>query len=221
MRSQFVPLTVMLLGCVVAGEALGQGYYEPPPPSRTKGLGILGGLAGAGIGALVGEDGGDAVPGALIGGAIGGLSGAAVGSVMDGEEQRQQAYARSYASARQQQMAQAVTLGDVISMSRAGLSEDVIITQISSRGIAQRLTSNDLILLKNQGVSDRVINAMQRLPEAASYVAPAPAPAPVIIEEHYYPAYRVVPAWPRYHHHHHWHGHRHRSHAGFSFHFGH
>lgn len=218
MRAHLAALAITMTG-LISTDAFCQGYYEPAPPPRARGLGILGGLAGAGIGALVGEDGGDAVPGALIGGAIGGLSGMAVGSVMDDEEARRQYQARSYAQARQQQIAEAVTLGDVISMSRAGLGEDVIITQINSRGLAQRLTSNDLILLKNNGVSDRVINAMQRFGSAP----PTVQPTPVIVEEHYYPAVQVVPVrphWHYYHHHHHHHP-RHHSHAGFHFSFGH
>jgi hypothetical protein len=211
MRFRYAILTV-LLTLALAGEAFSQYYDDYPPPRRTRGLGILGGLAGAGIGAAVGEDGGDALPGALIGGAIGALGGSAVGSVMDDEETRQQYYAR----ARQRQVADAVTIGDVISMSQSGLGDDVIITQIESRGLAQRLTTNDLILLKRQGVNDRVINTMQRIPGARPV---ARRPAPVYVEQEYYyaPSVELVPVWP--HHHCYPHSHHHH-HSGFYFHFG-
>jgi hypothetical protein len=167
-------------------------------------------LAGAGIGAAIGEDGGDALPAALLGGAIGALGGAAVGGAIDDEEMRRQAYWQ----ARQQQMAQAVTFADVVSMTRAGLGDEVIVNQIQTRGLAQPVTTNDLIMLKQQGISDRVMYAMQRtpgIPDRPLLVRPAP----VVIEEYYYPR----PYWaPVYHRHYH---HGHHGHSGFYFHIGH
>lgn len=206
-------VTALLLSAIIGPAAMGQGYY--PPPQQARGLGLLGGLAGAGIGAAIGEDDGDALPGALIGGAIGALGGTAIGDGMDRDYRRQQAYAQ----AQQYQRSQAVTLTDVASMAQAGLSEDVIITQINSRGLSRSLTTDDLIALKRQGVSDRVLNAMQRL----SHSAPAAAaqPTPVVVEEHYYTPPRYYP--PPYWHHHrryHYHPRHHHSRAGFFFHFG-
>jgi hypothetical protein len=53
-----------------------------------------------------------------------------------------------------------MTTGDVIKLTRAGVKDDIIIQQLRANGKTFRLTSNDLIHLKNAGVSDRVVQAM-------------------------------------------------------------
>lgn len=203
MKTTWITLT-LLVAMSCSSIALAQ------QPNQQRRLGILGGLGGAAIGAAIGEDDGDAVPGALIGGAIGMISGAAVGNSIDQDQQR----ARAFQAAVAQQRAQAVTMGDVVSMTQAGLSDAVIINHIQTHGVAQRLTANDLIVLKQQGVRDPVLAAMQSIPQPQPVVVRQPAP--VVVEEHYY-----TPApwpYPRYH--------RHyrpapRSHSSFHFSFGH
>ena len=182
----------MVLAVTVATDAFGQTtYYQPRPQSRN--LGILGGLAGAGIGAAIGEDGGDALPGALIGGAIGALSGAMVGDSMD----QQQAYRQAVVYDQQQQIAQAVTFADVVAMTRAGLDDEVIVTQIRTKGMRQALTTGDLIMLKQQGVSDRTITAMQQ------YRHPVAVASPVVVDSYrYYQPYPVQYYWHDGHPHH-------------------
>ena len=160
-------------------------------PNAQRRLGILGGLAGAGIGAAIGEDGGDAVPGAVIGGAIGLLSGAGIGGAIDQQEYRNQAHQAAIA----QHQAQAVSMADVVSMTHAGLGDAVIIDHIRARGVTHRLNASDLIVLKQQGVSDAVLSAMQDFPHAAPVVRQT---RPVIVQEHYYT--HPSPAW--WHHRH-------------------
>ena len=75
-----------------------------------------------------------------------------------------------------------VTIYDVISMSRAGVSEDVIVNHIHNHGAAAPLRAADLILLKQQGVSPRVVQALQAPPPAAAY----PPPQPVYVGPPYY-----------------------------------
>ena len=207
MRIRYTMLAVVLLGTVAAD------VYGQYPPPRSRGLGILGGLAGAGIGAAIGEDGGDAVPGALIGGAIGALGGAAVGGAIDTDEARRNYYLQAQQQ-QQRQLANVVTTNDVISMSQAGLSEDVIITHIRGRGMARALTANDCIVLKQQGVSDRVINYMQTIPQPSTTVV---RPAPVVVHEYVYPRYYHAPYFHHYHHH----PRHHRSHSSIHLRFGH
>ena len=89
----------------------------------------------------------------MIGGAIGALSGSNIGSNIDQQNQAN-AYANSVRSSQ-------LGLADVIGMSRTGLGDDVIMTQIQTNGVIAIPTSADLITLKNAGVSDRVIQAMQ------------------------------------------------------------
>lgn len=193
---------LLLMSLIYASVAFGQA----PPPERRR-LGILGGLAGAGIGAAIGEDGGDAVPGALIGGAIGLVAGSGVGSAVDERNYQRQAYQNAVAA----QQAQSVTMADAISMTHAGLSDAVIINHIRTHGVAHRLNASDLIVLKQQGVSDPVVSAMQSIPGPT--VVRQPVAAPVIVEEHYYPAPR--PNWYYHQHYHRPHPRHYRHGSGF------
>ncbi len=137
---------------------------------------MVGGMIGAPVGAIIGANNGDAGAGALIGGAIGALSGSNIGSNIDQQNQAN-AYANSVRSAQ-------LGLADVIGMTRNGLGDDVIMTQIQTNGVIATPTSADLITLKNAGVSDRVIQAMQTA-NINRYATPASV-QPVIVEEHYY-----------------------------------
>jgi len=205
MKTQLISLT-LLFALLLSSSALGQ--Y----PNEQRRLGILGGLGGAAIGAAIGEDDGDAVPGAIIGGTLGLITGSAVGNSIDQQQYRNRAHAAAIA----QQQAQAVTMSDVVSMTQAGLSDAVIINHIRTHGMAHPLTASDLIVLKQQGVRDPVLSAMQSMPRPQPTVVRQPAP--VVVEEHYYP--HPSPAWwhhRHYHRHHrHFHG-RPRSSVHFSF----
>ena len=75
----------------------------------------------------------------------------------------------------------------MIAMTRAGVGDELIISQIRVHGVAAQLMAPDIIMLKQQGVSERVIQAMQTLPPPqAVMVAPPPPPQTVIVEEPYY-----------------------------------
>jgi hypothetical protein len=193
-------MAAALLAMVVYG-SLAYGQYDANQNRRR--LGILGGLAGAAAGAAIGEDDGDAVPGALIGGAIGALGGVGVGSAIDARENEN----RYYAAQAQQRQAQAVTMADVVSMTHAGLSDAVIINHIQTHGVARPVSASDLIVLKQQGVSDAVLSSMQSIPQPTTVIR---QPAPVIVEEHYYS--RPDPWWYGHGHYHYHHRHYHRPH---------
>lgn len=175
---------------------------------------VIGGLSGAGLGAAIGNKSGHALPGALIGTAVGAITGNAIGESID--QDRAQAQQQAYAAGVGTQAARgAVTPQDVIAMTRAGLSEDVIATHIRSNGVTQTLQVNDLIYLRNQGVPDSVLQAMQQAPTAqarynTAYTAaipPPPPPTPVVVE-HVYPAPYCPPPYYYYRgHYHHHHGH--------------
>ena len=84
---------------------------------------------------------------------------------------------------------------DVVKLAQAGLSDDVILTQIRNSGATYNLTTDQIILLTKEGVSQTVIKALMSGPAAvaapapAAPTAPAPAPAPVAA-----PAPSPVPA---------------------------
>jgi outer membrane lipoprotein SlyB len=181
---------------------------------------VVGGLGGAIAGALIGDHNNKAGAGAAIGGAIGAVGGAVIGNARDKEiaQQRQQQYyaqqQRTYAYQQQQLAATqaAVSIGDIVNMSRSGLSESVMITQIQSRGVQQQLQVSDIILLHQQGVPESVITAMQNARVGAPVPAPAQPtvvvqPSPVVVQEYVVPRYAPPPYY--YHHHHYHRPHRH------------
>ncbi len=59
-----------------------------------------------------------------------------------------------------------MTKDDVIALSNAGVSDQVIIDQIKSTGSAFQLGTQDIVDLANAGVSDKVIGAMIKSGEA-------------------------------------------------------
>jgi len=178
-------------------------FAQSPYHHRDRGL-VLGGLVGALTGGAIGRDNGNTAAGAAIGTAVGALTGAAIGDSVDTDIAWQNAAnQRRYAG----QISRAVTVQDVISMTHARLSEDVIITHVRTNGIVRRPQPADLITMSNSGVSDAVIRTMQ-----TARLATAPLPPPpsyrnrVIVQEHHYvtpchpaPTCYRTPTW--YHHH--------------------
>lgn len=183
-------------------------------PYHSDQLALAGGLTGAGIGAMVGESTGNPESGALIGAVVGAVTGSVIGESMDEMEARNRAIIESQVG---RQVRGATTINDVMVMTQAGLSEEVIIRHIQYSRMAAPPSSADLVTLGQAGVSDRVIQAVQTPPLPPG---PSAMPPPVIIEEHHF----GPPPTPWYHHGHHHHSHHHHGrHSpeigwGFSFH---
>ncbi|MCC6491406.1 MAG: glycine zipper 2TM domain-containing protein [Pirellulales bacterium] len=212
----------MTAASATAPEAEAQYYYQPPPSyyqNDTVGGAVVGGGLGAITGALVGgrKQRGE---GALIGAGVGALAGGLVGNAQDRADQRQAVVGNATAlQANVQAAAQAVTNYDLVDMTRAGLSEELIISTIRARGGRFDLSPNGLIGLKQSGVSDRVVIAAQSMGQGG-YISPAPAvaPAPAVVVSPP-PAVYVRPApavhfysdfgWHGHHYHHYHHGHWH------------
>jgi hypothetical protein len=86
--------------------------------------------------------------------------------------------------------AQALPSGvqDVVKLTQAGIADDVILSQIRNNQATYSLTADQIIALKNQGVSQPVIKALIAGGSAGSVTTPAPvaiptpspAPAPVV-----------------------------------------
>ncbi len=66
---------------------------------------------------------------------------------------------------------------DVVKLSKAGIGEDVILSQVRNNGATYSLNVDQIIYLKEQGVSQNVIKAL--MGTGAPAVSPNPAPAPV------------------------------------------
>ena len=146
---------------------------------------LLGGLLGAGTGAVIGGATGHPGAGAAIGAGVGALSGAAIGSGMDEIEAKNRAEIAQTLG--RQVAAGAVTVNDVIAMTKARVNEELIVNHIRANSMAAPLQSADLIRLQQEGVSSRVIAQMQASPPRP--VAVQPAPTPVIVEEYRYAPY--------------------------------
>lgn len=175
---------------------------------------LAGGLTGAGVGAAIGESGGDAASGALLGGAVGALTGAVVGDGIDADRARQAEIEARLG----RQLAGAVTMEDAVAMTRAGLSNEVITSHIRASGAARPLAVNDLIYLRNQGVSDEVIKALQSSPGPVAVVRSPAGPPPVVVQEYVYDPWCGPPAPRWYYHPHHYHRPRPGVTWGFHFH---
>ena len=89
--------------------------------------------------------------------------------------------------------AEAVTLRDIVDLTKAGMGEEILLALIEVDGGIFRIDPETLTMLKREGVSERVILAMvksgrmrpaeEALPPPVVEVAEAPAP-PVVVIEH-------------------------------------
>jgi uncharacterized protein YcfJ len=146
---------VLLAGCV-----------GPNGEQNNTGSGaLIGGVLGAITGAAIGgpRNGG---AGALIGAAAGMIAGGAMGNSMD---QQQQAELRAQAPQSYVRVVQgqSLSIADVKALAKAGVSDDIIISQIQGSHTAFHLSAADIIDLHNSGVSDKVVNFMQNSGETA------------------------------------------------------
>jgi outer membrane lipoprotein SlyB len=172
-------------------------------PYRSDQGALLGGLGGAGVGAIVGNQVGHTGAGAVIGGLTGALAGSVVGDQLDQIEARNRAEIQARLG--RPPGPGAVSVEDVVEMSQRGVNEQVLVDHIRARGVTRALAKDDLILLSQAQVSPRVVTAMQEPRPVPMAGPPYPAPGPVIVEEHIYAGPPPPPYWyrPHYHYHHH------------------
>ncbi|MGI9518160.1 MAG: hypothetical protein ACR2NP_13985 [Pirellulaceae bacterium] len=150
-----------------------------------------GALAGGAVGALAGAPSDRALEGAAIGAVAGGVLGGAVGEAAD----RDAAYAAAEENAYIQEVrSRAVTMDQVVQMTQSGVGDNLIINQIHANGVVGPMTTNDIVAMKQNGVTDSVISAWQHSPVPGA-VAPASYVRPVIVHEP--PCYEPVygPGW--------------------------
>ena len=168
--------------------------------SRADQGAAFGGLAGAGVGALVGNAVGHTGAGAAIGAGVGALSGAVVGSSLDDIEAKNQAEIEARLG--RPVVAGSVTTGEVIAMTRAGVADGLIVNHIRTNGAAAQLSTDDLILLQENGVSPAVVRALQTSVASVQTVRTVRAPSQTIIVRERYPGpYFYI---GHGHHHHCW-----------------
>ncbi len=158
--------------------------------AQTKDGAILGGVAGAVIGGIVGHQNDETPEGALIGGAVGAIAGGMIGNQRQQQERiryyEQQQYQQRYyqqpqcyhnhyqvqqtpvyaaptyvTTVRPAPVRRAVTAQDVIMLTRNRVSETVIANHIQMNGVVSSPSIDDVLSMHDAGVSDFVINEMQ------------------------------------------------------------
>ncbi len=147
-----VGMAVLLSGCV-----------NPDGSPNNTGTGAL---TGAAMGALTGAAIGGrwhAGPDALIGAAAGALAGGLIGNSAD-REQEARLQAQTPPVYVNVAPVQPTSLADVQAMAKAGISDDVIITQIRNSRTVYHLAAADVIGLRDAGVSEKVMNFMINTP---------------------------------------------------------
>ena len=163
---------------LVAGAALLMGTLgcEQLPGSKGTQGAVVGGAAGAAVGAAVAKNN---LLGALIGGLIGAGGGYLIGANIDkitgkdtaGAEQANTRAQNNPATAEQARNATSadvnhdgfVTMDEVVAMKKAGLSDNEIIDRLRASGQVFELTEQQRNYLRNQGLSQNVIDTMPTL----------------------------------------------------------
>ena len=188
--------------CTVSSH--GQFFYQPSSDyyrNDTAQGTVVGGALGAISGALIGgkNNRGEA---ALIGAGVGALTGNLLGRNKDrNDEYRAATGSMAVSRLNQHAAAKAVTNFDLIRLTQAGVSDELIINAMRTRGGRLDLSPQALISLRESGVSERVMIAAQEMSsglKAATVVTEQP-PATVIVSPAPRRIYRYVP-----HHHHHY-----------------
>ncbi len=188
------------IACIVIVGMLCQDAYSQ---SKTKDGAVLGGIGGAVVGGIIGHQNDETPEGIIIGSVAGAVAGGILGNIRDKQIQEQRYYQhqawQSQQALRHSQQSQirrcGASISDVISMSRSGVSELVIVSHIQNNGIQRKLEVSEIITLHQSGVSDNVIAAMQnaRISGQPSYIAPQRSgPTSVIVHETYSPAPQVL-----------------------------
>jgi len=190
-----------IVGIVMLGATLVlSGCYTPEGrPDNTATGALAGGAIGAGTGAIIGSASHNAGAGALIGGAIGALTGGIIGNSMD-QQQRERIREQAPETWQRVEQGQPLGIADIKALAKAGVSDEVIISQIRNSHTVYHLSTAEILDLKDGGVSERVIDFMINTAGYSSAAPPPPPPAdyqevvvpepppPPIVEEVYYSA---------------------------------
>jgi hypothetical protein len=177
-----------LLATTLAGLSLASCISPQGRPDYTASGTLTGGATGAIIGSMAGHSGSGAAIGAMGGALIGGL----IGHGMD-QEQEARLRAQAPQTFTRVEQSQPLTTYDVKSLIRAGISDDLVISQIRNSRTVYHLNTAEIVDLKNAGVSETIIDFMINTPtqiqssEVSGVVGNLP-PAPI------YEPYYIAPS---------------------------
>lgn len=132
----FLATVLVLAGC----ESMG---------SKARTGAVTGGVIGAGAGGIIGQQMHRGAEGAAIGAALGALSGGLIGNQLDKMDVTARQTNPDY-----------LAITSIVDMASKGVPDDVIISEIQRTHSTYNLTSEVITYLKQNKVSDRVINFM-------------------------------------------------------------
>jgi outer membrane lipoprotein SlyB len=144
---------------------------------RTATGALTGAALGAGTGAIIGSATGRAGEGAAIGAALGALTGGIIGHSID-QAQRETLAQQSPQTLQRLDQGRPLALADIKALSRAGVSDDIIKSQIRNTRSVYYLGTAEILELKEAGVSEKVIDFMINTPSMYGHSAPPPPPPP-------------------------------------------
>ncbi len=127
---------------------------------------VIGGLVGGAAGGIIGHQSGHAGVGAGIGIAAGALTGALIGSQINKPQTQQQPQATNQSVQNTQVQQPAVqggqlSIDQIVQLHKQGISDDEIIAKIHSTNSKFALSTEGVNYLKQQGLSQKVIDSMQ------------------------------------------------------------
>ena len=171
-------------GYLLALTAVGLSSVGCMSPSGRPDNTASGALAGGATGAIISSMGRHPGPAPLIGAAVGAVVGGLIGHGMD-EAQEAQMRAQAPQTLQRLEQSQPLTVADIKAMTKAGVSDDLVISQIRNSRTVYHLSTADIIDLKNSGVNDKIIDFMINSPtqvpsdQVAGVVGTSPPP-PVV-----------------------------------------
>lgn len=127
--------------------------------TRTAEGAVVGGVLGATVGGIVGHQSHHGAEGAGIGAAAGAIAGAIIGSQI--QKPGQAAAPAQTGSTAQAANPNQMSIQQIVDLSKQGVNEAVIIDKIHLTNSKFNLSASDITYLKQQGVSQKVIEAMQ------------------------------------------------------------
>ena len=146
--------------------------------TQTQKGAVAGGVAGAILGGIAGHQNDETPEGIAIGGAVGAIAGGLLGRAQDNQIVRDYQHQQHRAQQHQQQVFQqqqriqaAVSVNDVITLAQSGVNDTLIINQMRSSGVRQKIGVREIIVMHQNGVSEAVIHEMQQIGAAGVAVA--------------------------------------------------
>lgn len=137
--------SLLVLSVVMAFTSAG---CETAGPKTTTGA-IAGGLIGATAGGIIGYQSNNALAGAGIGAVAGAVGGGLIGNTMDKKDKEASAVNPYY-----------ILVTKIVEMASQGSPDSVIISEIQRTHSTYNLDSETITYLKNNKVSDKVIDYM-------------------------------------------------------------